>query len=530
MHVYDISALEDRVIGKVLTRQAEVIGDHVWLMSGERRVTFAEANRLVNAYAHGLKRQGVQAGQTIALVMYPSIDALLIGFAATRLGAVFTTVNTDYRGEFLSEALRQTQARLLVIDAELADRLAALDLGSIEHVYVHGDDGAASALKPASDLLRHGDAPLPEVATWSDVAQIWWTSGTTGKSKGVMHSHSSVLRMGRENVKPLLAGDVLYTCTPIYLGSPWSGAIWASLVGGVSAAIDRHFSVSQFWDRIRHYRATQFMTLGAMHIHLWRAPPQPNDADNTVRRAICFPMPYDILPLFKERFGIASLPQGYGQSETFQILDAPDDGTKWHGAALGRPVAEYDVKLLDANDREVPVNEVGEICVRPREPGVLFSGYFGMPEMTLATWRSLWHHTGDMATRDENGIFYFADRKKDYIRYKGRNISMNEVEAVVARHPLVLDVAAYGIQSEELESEAELMLAVVLRPDSPVTPFELAHFINENAPYYFVPRYIDLAAELPRNAHGRVIKPELRERGVTASTWDRERAGFKPRK
>ena len=532
LNLQDMSRLEDRVVGRVLARQAAEIGDRVWLVSGERAVTFAQADRLVSGYAAGLRALGLEKGQTLALVMHPSIDTLLIGLGAARLGAIFTTISTDYRGEFLREALEHAQSAILVVDAELTERFDALaDLGPVRHVLVHGDAPELKAGRRASsDLLAHGYAPIEEVAAWNDVVQIWWSSGTTGKPKGVMHSHSSVLRMGWDGCEEMAGDDVAYVCTPMYLGSPWSGGIWSSLVGGYRTAIDREFSVSRFWDRIRYYGATKFTTLGAMHIHLWRAAPKPDDLDNRVRQAVCFPMPYDILPLFKERFGIREMAQGYGQSETFRVFEAPDDGTKWVGAALGRPVPWFEVKLLGENEQEVPVGEVGEICVRPREPGILFSGYFGAPEETLRAWRNLWHHTGDMATRDAQDVHYFADRKKDYIRYKGRNISMNEVENVIARHAAVLDVAAFGIQSEELESESELMVAVVNRPDATLTQAELAQFINDNAPYYFVPRYIDFLGELPRNPHGRVMKPQLREKGVTPDTWDREKAGFKPKR
>src|SRR5690606_29005689 len=119
------------------------------------------------------------------------------------------------------------------------------------------------------------------------------------------------------------------------------------------------------------------------------------------------------------RFGIESMPQAYGTSETFMIFDADDDGTPWRNAALGRPMPHVEVAILDEFDRECPTGVAGEICVRPREPGVLFAGYFRDPERTLKSWRNLWHHTGDMAYRGEDGIYDFADRKADYIRYKG---------------------------------------------------------------------------------------------------------------
>jgi crotonobetaine/carnitine-CoA ligase len=300
--------------------------------------------------------------------------------------------------------------------------------------------------------------------------------------------------------------------------------VWPSLVAGVRAAIDPRFSVTNYWDQTRRYGATQIATLGAMHMYLLEAPERPDDRDNPVRVAVPNPMPWNVVPIFKERFGIEKVFQMYGQSEVAtRILFADDDGTPWRANALGRPVWWLDVKLVDEHDRDVAVGEVGEIVVRPKEPSLIYDGYLNMPEFTLATWRNLWHHTGDLARVEEDGQWFFADRKKDYIRHKGRNISMTEVESVVSRHPAVVEAAAYGIEAE-IESEAELALALVLRDDT--TCEEIARFINANAPYYFVPRYIELMSEIPHNAQFKINKLALRERRVTDATWDRDAQGF----
>jgi crotonobetaine/carnitine-CoA ligase len=292
-------------------------------------------------------------------------------------------------------------------------------------------------------------------------------------------------------------------------------------------AIDAKLSVSKFWDRVRHYGATQIFTLGAMHMFLMQADEQPSDKDNPVRCAVPVPMPWSEVPKFKERFGIPDVQQAYGQSEVpCRIFAAPDDGTVWRANAIGRPVSWLDVRLVDDNDEDVPVGEVGEIIVRPKDPFVMFAGYFNMPDVTAQTWRNLWHHTGDLARAEPDGQYFFADRKKDYIRYKGRNISMVEVEAVVAKHPDVADVAAFGRQSAELESESEIALAVVPRAHTSIKPDELARFINDNAPYYFVPRYIEMVDELPRNAQYKTDKVALRERPLPSGVWDRDAEQF----
>ncbi|MGE0045843.1 MAG: AMP-binding protein [Hyphomonadaceae bacterium] len=532
MRIYDIARPDDRTIPAALDFQARESAVSVWLWTDARKVTFAQAAEATRRYAAGLHALGLKKGDTIVMDMNPSIDVVLVAVGAARLGVIFTTINTDYHGAFLREAIDQSKARILIIDHDLAPRLEGLDLAHIDHIYAAGAPGENGRIKPLEALL--GDAKAcPHVDVgWLDPVQVWWSSGTTGKSKGVMHSHSSIMLLARRGLdRKLKAGDVYYACTPMYLGSPWTGTIWPSLIGGVTGAIDPRFSVSQFWDRIKFYGAKHFFTLGAMHMHLWKQPPKPDDHLSGVRCGQAIPMSWDLIPEFKKRFGIETMNQAYGTSESFMVFEARDnEGHDWRGAAMGKPLPHLDVALLDEFDREVPMGEAGEICVRPKEPGVMFLGYFNDPALTVQTWRNLWHHTGDMAMRDEAGVYYFADRKKDYIRYNGRNISMFEVEAVVDNHPDLADVAAYGVTAEELESEAELTLAVVRKPGRAVTPEAIAVFINDNAPYYFVPRYIQFVEELPRNAHGRIMKHILRDRGLPSDAWDRKKAGFTPRR
>jgi crotonobetaine/carnitine-CoA ligase len=529
MRCYDLTDPESRVVGKVLREQATHIGDTVWLHSDDRKVRFAEAEALVNRYARGLIAAGVEKGESVAMFVEPSIDSVLLAVAVTRTGALFTTINTDFHTGFLEEALTQADAKLLIIDAPFLSRLDKLPtLAGIKSVFTIGSAPAIQAIPHAdtAEWLSLSSDPVEEQASWQDPLQCWWSSGTTGKPKGILHSHSSVLVQCTAYNREYLDDEVLYACTPLYLGSAWSGSLWTSLVYGVTAAIDARFSVSRFWDRIRHYKATQAFTLGAMHILLWKAAPTPGDTDHALRRFVAIPMPTDLIPKFKKRFNIGAMSQGYGTSETFRVFDSPDENTDKTGALIGTPVPRYEISLRDSNDLPVPVGTAGEICVRPREPGHLYLGYFNDPQRTLDAWTNLWHHTGDMALQKEDGLYYFADRKKDYIRYKGRSLSMFEIEQVVDGHPEIVDVAAYGIQSAELESESELMIAVVRKPDSSIDAEQLARFINDQAPYFYVPRYVRFVDELPRNAHGRIQKNDLRDGGVTADTWDRESTAF----
>ena len=537
MRAHNFRPVQDLTVGGMLDAQADSRSDRVWLRSDDRTVTFAEAAERSRRIAGGLAALGAVRRSVVALLMEPSIELVMTGVSAARIGTIFMPISTDFKGAFLADALADSTASILCVDAKFATLLDGLDLpGSIRHVVVVGD-GAPGLPLPGVSVHDYravsGYDPAPAVAVEpTDPLMVWWSSGTTGRPKGITHSHASLLNAADiwASDRDVTPDDCFYTCLPMYLGMSWTGSIWPSLIAGVSAAIDPHFSVSQFWSRTRKYNATIISTLGSMHMYLLQAPERPDDKDNPVRFASPVPLPWELVPRFKERFAIAEVSQVYGQSETpCRVFWAPEDGTPWRANSIGRPSDQlWEVRLVDDQDQDVPAGEVGQIIARPRRSNLLFLGYFNAPDITAATWRDLWHHTGDLARRDADGQYYFADRKKDYIREKGRNISMVEVETVVQAHPRVKAVAAYGIASAALESESELALAVVVRGEEPVEFEELARYINDNAPYYFVPRYITVVDALPENAQFKVDKKILRELGVQTTSWDRDAAGFVP--
>ena len=533
MNKLDLENQASCVLGALLRRQAEAIPDATYLMAGEDRYSFGRVNELANSYAAGLREFGVGAGDTVALFMGSSPECVLTTLGVNKLGAIWVPTNTDYRGEWLRGTLEDSRARILVVDAELLPRVAALGPElPFERIVVRGGASQEIGKIPMVDLAQLADfgKEEPDVpVVHSDTAAVLWTSGTTGRPKGVMQSHCAWVRGSQSFIEnfQIRQGDILYNCLPMYNSAAWVTSVYPALIAGLPLGLDDHFSASDFWDRTRFYGATHSFTLGAMHIFLWQAPERPDDKDNPVRVASAIPMPDRLIEPFKERFGIEVIGQGYGQSEAFTILNRVDDGKRrWKPNSTGVPPAGFDIRLLDDNDVEVPVGEVGEFCIRPHEPYTVFNGYFENAEATAAAFRNLWYHTGDLGRRDEDGDFYFFDRKADFMRFKGRNVSSFAVEAAVNAHPAVSQSAAYGVVSEQLESECEIKVEVVLQPGKELSPEELATFVNENAPYFFVPRYIEFVAELPQTPSGRVRKFQLRARGVTDATWDREAAGL----
>jgi crotonobetaine/carnitine-CoA ligase len=281
------------------------------------------------------------------------------------------------------------------------------------------------------------------------------------------------------------------------------------------------FSASRFWDDVRHYGATQFNYLGGVIPILAKQPPKPDDLDNPVRIALGAGCPQTVMEEVEKRFGIKCL-EGFGMTEIGIPVHVRVNDRR--PGSCGKPLDIYEIKLFDDQDNEVPAGEAGEIVFRPREPFVMMLGYYNMPDKTAESFRNLWFHTGDLAKRDEDGYFYFVDRKKDALRRRGENISSFEVERAVNSHPSVLESAAVAVPSEV--GEDEVKICVVLRPGVTLTPEELIRHCNDRMPYFAVPRYVEFMESLPKTPTERVEKYKLKQAGITANTWDREKAGI----
>lgn len=530
MHRIDLSDTRNRILPKMLCMQASAAGDAPFLISDGRCITFADAERLSGSLATGLREIGVRAGDRIAMYLQNRIEAPLIALAANKLQAVWVPVSTDYKGEWLADTIARSRAAVLFVDSAFADQIAAIrpQLGD-EHLVVIGDSELSGVID-FDDVLDN----LPYEADfdafdYGDTCAVVWTSGTTGRSKGVLVSHNGWLRPIHRGVSVFYdsqPGDIIFNVLPLYHAAAWNTSIFRALAEGIPVVIDPGFSVTTFWDRIRRFGATQTFTLGAMHMFLWNAPPRSDDADNPLRVMQAVPMPAEIKAPFEQRFGVTILGTGYGQTECMAITTEAGRDGEVPPNSMGFPLDDTEVRLFDDDDREVPQGEVGEVRIRPLEPHIVCNGYLDDAEASANAWRGEWFCTGDLARTDADGAFYFVDRKKDAIRFAGRNISTMEVESVVRRHPDVADVAAFGIPAQELAGEDELKIDVVLREDATLSHKALARFINDNAPHYFVPRYIQYVTSLPYTPTNKLQKFKLREKGLDDETWDRAQSAF----
>jgi crotonobetaine/carnitine-CoA ligase len=306
----------------------------------------------------------------------------------------------------------------------------------------------------------------------------------------------------------------------------WLLNVYPSLLYGLPLGIDGRFSVRDYWARVRHYGATQLFTLGAMHMWLWEREQVPEETDNPARIWTAVPLANDLVAPFRDRFGLDGVFSAYGQTEVMPAAIA-DVRRSWKPGSVGVAQPNLELRVFDEHDREVEVGQVGELVCRPRTPDSIFRGYFNMPDASLDAFRNLWFHTGDLARIDSDGEVFFVDRKADYVRRRGENISSLEVEELIRIHEAVADVAVYGVPAED--SEDELKASIVAVEGAKIDPLQLARFCAENLPYFAVPRYIEVLDNLPRTPTGRVQKYLLRDAGVTDATWDATAEGFTPR-
>ncbi len=532
MNILDIADPGERHLGRAIQLQAQQHGAKPYLLFSEEVYTFAEVNQRVNELAAGLSGLGLKPGERLAFFMSSAPEVIFLVLAANKLGAVWVPVNTDYKGAWLTDTINRSRPTVVVTDTAHAARLREVrDSLSVPTLVIHGAHESIPGAVSLESLYCEG-AGEPDMSGLhaGDTCSVLWTSGTTGKAKGVMQSHNvwfnAALAANEACQYGIATDDIIFTVLPMYNSAVWVTAVFRALFAGVPLAIDPTFSVSTFWQRVDFYRATQCFTLGAMHMFLWDAPAREDDATHSLRKLMAIPMPPTVAGPFCERFNLELVPQGLGQSEAMRLV-APVSGRTQPPGSCGSVVPGIEARLVGDDGVDVATGEAGELWVKPLQPHFIFNGYFDDPEATAAAFEGPWYKTGDMLKRNEDGFYFFSDRKKDAVRYKGRNISTFEVELAARRHPSIADCAAFGITSEELASEQEIMLDVVLKPGETLEPIELAQFINANAPYFFVPRYIQFVESLPYTPTNKVQKFRLRERGVTATTWDARVAGFK---
>ena len=486
--------------------------DKVALIVAEKAYTYAELDDLTNRLAGALRQRGISLGERVAFLLPNCLEIILCYFACLRIGAVAVPLNLRFGPELLCHVINHSGARLLVCDP---DRFAVLEklrpeLPEVKDFYVTGRHSDLAGVGPFDDLLAaptfsrtRGPAP-----TDASPAAIYYTSGTTGLPKAVIHTHGSLQQAARNQTAAvgLASSDVTLVMFPVCYLIGFGSQVVPFLSCGATCVLLPYFEPGLALKAMETHQPTQTYGFPKLYQDLVDAP----EARRIRSLKFCFSageaMPPAVHERFKRVFGV-DVTEGCGMTELQIYSMNPPFGQKKVGS-IGKPIGGMEVSLVDGSGQRIArAREIGEITVRGLS---MTNGYWKDAELTTRAIRQGWFPTGDLAYRDEDDFYWFIGRRSEVIRHQTGLISPLEVEGVLYQHPSVKEAGVIGVPDGR---NGEWVQAhVVLRDASqPVTPQELIDFTKTRLAGYKVPARVILADCLPLGLTGKIDRMALRK-------------------
>jgi long-chain acyl-CoA synthetase len=492
----------------LLRAQASRVPDQPFVRWRGRTVSYAEFDVRTDALAAGLAELGVEPGDVVSVMLPNCLELIEAWWAILKTGAVFGPINPAFTAPEAAYVVGHSHAMAIVTDSRgvetLADERDAPELQRLRHVISVDGDGELTL-----DSLARRGGPVPRGRLRpGDLAEVLYTSGTTGKPKGAMLTHGNILAnaaMGAE-LLPLVAGERVGMILPLFHVNAQVVSCVIPMMVGCEVVMWERFSASTFWQTVAELEPVAMSavpTMLAAVLHTADAP-----AGRTSLRYVgcgAAPLSRELLEAFENRFDIRIV-EGYGLTESTCISSVnPYYGVRKPGS-IGLPVRGQQMKIVAPDGSAVEDGQLGEIVVTG--PNVM-AGYLHNPEATAEAIRDGWLHTGDVGYVDSDGYFFIVDRSKDMIIRGGENIYPREIEEVLYAHGGVLECAVIGIP-DELRGE-EVLAVVAPKPGAELDGDELRAFVAERLAAFKVPRRVEVRAALPKNATGKIIKQPLRE-------------------
>ncbi len=470
-------------------------------------ITFAAWDRRSNRLARGLGDRGVAPGDRVAILM--SADHILdwiVAYSAThKLGAVAVPLNNRLTPPEVSGILDHAEVSAVVTSGSYGGSVGPLigSLPSLHLVATVGGPGIDGALD-IEQVLADDDAAVQAPLTGDDLADIMYTSGTTGKPKGVAVRHSQVARV--PNQLPEWQGTGWLTASPVFTFAGL-GFIHNPMKAGMVVLHLPTFDAGRWLAVVEQERPPSAFVVPAM-AQLLIHHPDFESADLSSLRLLVLgsaPLAPNTLRVLQAKLPGAAVLNSYGMTEGGHATFTMDpEAARTRPGAVGRPTPPVEVRIVGDDGESLPVGEVGEVLTR--NPGG-HRQYYRDPEATARQWEGGWLHTGDLGRLDADGYLYIVGRKKEMIVRGGMNVYADDVEAVLQAHPAVVEAAVVGIPHEVLGEDVAAY--VVFRPGSGTTTDEVIAFAGAQLADYKVPRRVVVVTELPRNAGGKVVKARL---------------------
>ncbi|MBD3108416.1 AMP-binding protein [Bacillus sp. AGMB 02131] len=461
--------------------------------------------------ANGLKYAGIEKDSNVALMMINSPQYIISYYALLAIGATVVPINPTFKEKELTYVLNDAQCSAILYDfvgAEVVEKAKA-DLRTTEIFIASSGPGKENCqwmgllqFEPITNLTERSE---------DDTAQILYTSGTTGQPKGAMITHDNIAWMtdAMTATNGTVESDKVAVVLPLFHAMAKMAGMWCPFYKGATIYLEVRFVPEAILEMIERERITVFIgvpTMFTMFVH----SPKLKEYDYSSLRIFGSggaSIPVEIIDRIRKNIGVEIL-EAYGQTEaTIMITSQPVDGEKVVGS-VGPPIEGVELRIVTADNRDVPRGEVGEIIFRGRN---VMKGYYGKPEETAATIREGWVYTGDLGYQDQQGNVFIVDRKKDMIIRGGYNVYPREIEEVLYSHPDVVECAVIG-EPDDLFGE-EIVAYVVVKNE--LEEQVLSDYCREKIASYKTPRIYRFIDSLPKTATGKILKGPLRQKHTT---------------
>jgi fatty-acyl-CoA synthase len=526
-----------------LEERAVDAADEAFILFEEQRISFAQMNARANRVAHAAIDAGLKKGDVVALLMLNRPEYVTTWLGLAKAGFITALINTTATGDVLAHALRQVNARGLIVGSELVETVAALPEGALPELVweqsetnadrsAHGWRDLNAAMAAASEA--NPDKTLRAGLTMADTLYLIFTSGTTGLPKAAKMSHMRFLNAGEMMAGLMQFGekDTFYCMLPLYHGAGGMVVPSVSLATGRPFVLRRKFSRSGFWSDVRRHKITATYYIGEIVRYLLASPPSPDDRDHSLRVMCGAGMKPDVWAAFQERFGVPDIYEGLGSTEAnFGITNADNRvgsvGRLPYPEATNIRILKYDVEagehVRDASGNHVLArpHEVGELVAEVLDGtgvGGFFEGYTSHEATEAKLMRNLfrpgdcWFRSGDLVRFDEDDYFFFVDRVGDTFRWKSENVSTAEVETVLSGYPGPSVVNVYGVAVPGTEGRAG-MVALTYAEGTAFDPAGFYAYACGHLAHYAVPVFVRLTDAADMTSTFKLKKVQLQREG-----------------
>ena len=505
-----------KTLKEILTENAQRYPDKTAFIFENKSYTFKQVNQRVNSLINALSDWGVRKGDRVGILAYNCPQYFEV-FGLAKAGRICVPLNYRLVGRELAYLMHDSGINTLIVGREFVDRVNSIrhELEGVGNFICL--DATVENMMGYEQLISRfpPNEPTDEVEA-DDLCAIIYSSGTTGRAKGAIHTNKGLVAEIGIPYRDVSSNDIALCVMPFFHVGGSVAHLFPAFAVGATMVIHKKFDETLVLEAIEKEKVTYIYLVPAMIIRLLEHP-NLDQYDLRSLRTVAYtgaPMPLEAL-----RKGIGVLGQVFvqflGQTETLDLTILKKEEHRLEGspketqrlASAGKPPREGELRIVDEQDHNVPVGEVGEIVARSDR---MMKGYWRLPKETAETIRDGWLHTGDMARMDKDGYVYLVDRKKDVIISGAENIYSREVEEVLYMHPAVLEAAVVGVPDKKWGESVKAV--VVLKPGATATEEEIIDFCKEHLASYKKPRSVEFWDNLPKTGSGKIQKNMIRER------------------